>query len=166
MIKKDLTMIKDKIEQYMVQSNYAVFLSKEFYQFGSRSGVRKALLKLYAEFKIVFIGRGMLMKTRYCKEYNADCAIIDPYQMIEQLMEKLNIDFRWGRAIRAYDSGYSNQVPAKTIIDTYKRRITRKINYGLTEIIYQSQEDKKRRKEFGWRINDKKYLKSLYGTAD
>lgn len=159
-------MIKDKIEQYMAQSNYAVFLSREFYQFGSRSGVRKALLKLYAEFKIVFIGRGMLMKIKYNQDYSMIIPIVSPKQMVEELMKKLNIDFRWGRAIRAYDSGYFNQVPTKTTIDTYKRRITRKITYGAKEIYYQNEEDKKIRQEFGWKQNNKDFFKSFYGTID
>ncbi|WP_022948669.1 hypothetical protein [Methylohalobius crimeensis] len=127
--------IRDRIRQAIDESGDKVFLRREFDRFGSRSGVNATLRKMIDEGELVRVGYGLYVPAEMGERGAYPKFFIEDFA--PRALEKLGVEFRLGRAWRRYNSGESTQVPVRLILDVGRRRITRRIGFKNSVLLYE-----------------------------
>lgn len=129
--------IKDRIARSIGRSSCEVFLRSDFRDIGSYSEVGKALNALRGEGRLVRLGYGVYAKARTSSLSGRSVPRKPLETLAREALEKLGVSAQPGRAEREYMAG-STQVPVRVSFDTGRRRITRKLQVGREEVVFES----------------------------
>lgn len=115
-----------------------VFLRSEFARFGSPAQLSRAIRQLIAEGVLVKLGLGVFAKAKP-SALTGKPIPVQPLEVLAPLvLQKLGVKVGASRAVREYNSGASQQLAAGIVLDTGRRRITRKLGFGKQTVAYES----------------------------
>lgn len=108
---------------------------------GSASRVSAALKALQAEGMLIRIGTGVYAKTRKSSVTDLDIPAGSLETLATEALMKLGVSVSAGRAAKAYNSGETTQLPGTFVVNTGRRRISRKIEVGGRRLVYENDSD-------------------------
>lgn len=115
-----------------------VFLRSEFARFGSPAQLSRAFKQLITEGVLVRLGLGVFAKAKP-SVLTGKPIPVQPLEVLAPLvLQKLGVKVKPSQAVRDYNSGASQQLAAGIVLDTGRRRITRKLGFGKQTVAYES----------------------------
>lgn len=115
-----------------------VFLRSEFARFGSPAQLSRAFKQLITEGVLVRLGLGVFAKAKP-SVLTGKPIPVQPLEVLAPLvLQKLGVKVKPSQAVRDYNSGASQQLAAGIVLDTGRRRITRKLGFGKQTVTYES----------------------------
>ena len=115
-----------------------VFLRSEFARFGSSAQLSRAIRRLIAEGVLVKLGLGVFAKAKP-SALTGKPIPVQPLEVLAPLvLQKLGVKVKPSQAVRDYNSGASQLLAAGIVLDTGRRRITRKLGFGKQTVAYES----------------------------
>lgn len=108
----------------------SIVLREDFAGIGSEASVSRALLGLQERGVLVRIGMGIYAKTKVSSATGHVIAAGSLETLSLEVLKRLGIKVRPGRAAQAYNAGTTTQVPGVFVVNTGARRISRKITIG------------------------------------
>jgi len=129
---------QERILRSISRRTGVVMLRAEFDRFGSYSNVSKALASLVKEGRLVRAGKGVFVKTKI----SSLTGNVIPAGSLEivatEALGKLGVEVWPGRLAEEYNQGKSTQIPARMVVNTGRRRISRRIEIGGCTLIYEN----------------------------
>ena len=113
-------------------------MRSDFVSMGSQSQMTRALNSLVEEGKIVRIGYGLYAKARASSISGKPVPRVTLEALAEETLRKIGVEPRVGSALRAYNDRRTDQIPVRTVYDTGRRRISRKITVGISQVFYEN----------------------------
>ena len=130
--------LKDRIKRSITQRGDEVFLRTEFAKFGSPAQISRVLRELVATGRLVKLGVGIYAKAKP-SILTGEAIPIRPVDVLAPVaLQKLGITINQSRLGSAYNAGQTTQVPAGMVINTGKRRISRRIGFGERVVTYET----------------------------
>lgn len=130
--------LKDRIKRSITQRGDEVFLRTEFAKFGSPAQISRVLRELVATGRLVKLGVGIYAKAKP-SILTGEAIPIRPVDVLAPVaLQKLGITINQSRLGGAYNAGQTTQVPAGMVINTGKRRISRRIGFGERVVTYET----------------------------
>lgn len=130
--------VEKRLKRVIALRKDDVFLRSEFSRFGSPAQFSRAFKQLITEGVLVRLGLGMFAKAKP----SALTGKPIPFQPLEVLaplaLQKFGGKVKPSQAVRDYNSGASQQLAAGIVLDTGRRRITRKPGFGKQTVAYES----------------------------
>jgi len=123
-----------------------VILRAEVARMGSPSQVSEALKALQDSGVLVRIGTGVYAKTRKSSVTGATIPAGSLETLAVEALRKLGVTISAGSAALAFNAGRTTQLPGTFVVNTGRRRISRKISVGGRAAAY---ENDRRRAEAG-----------------
>lgn len=126
-----------RIQQAIKRQAGNIILRADLAEMGSASQVTKALGALQDDGVLIRIGTGVYAKT---KKSTVTGAIIPAGSLETLAMEallKLGVEVFPCKAAVEYNSGKTTQLPGKFVVNTGRRRITRRIEVGGRKLAYE-----------------------------
>lgn len=115
-----------------------VFLRSEFARFGSPAQLSRAIRQLISEDVLVKLGLGVFAKAKPCTLTGKPIPV-QPLEVLAPLaLQKLGVKVRASCAVCENSSGASQQLAAGIVLDTGRRRITRKLGFGKQTVACES----------------------------
>lgn len=131
-------LVEQRIKRAIALRKDDVFVRAEFARFGSPAQVSRALKQLVEEGVLVRLGLGVFAKAKP-SVLTGKPIPVRPLEVLAPLaLKKLGIRVKPGRAIREYNSGASQQLAAGIVLDTGRRRVTRKLAFGNQAVTYEN----------------------------
>lgn len=115
-----------------------IILRAELAGKGSSSQVTEALKALQYQGVIVRIGTGVYAKTRRSSVTGALIPAGSLESLASETLKKLGVTVRAGSAAAAYNAGATTQLPGAFVANTGRRRISRKIEVGGRQVVYEN----------------------------
>ena len=129
--------IADRIKRSVSNRSADVFLFSDFNSFGSASQVGRALAGLTADGTLVKLGKGVYARAKASVLSGRPIPVKPLEVLAPQVLHKYGVKLREARLTSAYNSGRSAQVPTGVVLNTGKRRITRKIGFNGKLVQYE-----------------------------
>ena len=130
--------IEERLKRAIALRRDDVFVRSDFAHFGSSAQVSRALRQLVANGALVKLGIGVFAKAKP-SAFSGKPIPIRPIEILAPVaLQKLGVKVKAGRAARAYNAGSTQQIPAGIILDTGRRRITRKLGFGERYVSYEN----------------------------
>ncbi|QXI26351.1 MULTISPECIES: DUF6088 family protein [Pseudomonas] len=130
--------LEDRMSRSIKQRAGLVVLRSEFSGMGSDSQVGRVLARFVANGMLVRVSKGAFAKTRI-NQYTGKPTPAGTLEMIvAELFRKLNISIAPSTLVAEYNSGKSTQVPMGTVVNTGRRRISRKVMVGNNTVVYEN----------------------------
>ncbi|MFM0617010.1 DUF6088 family protein [Paraburkholderia nemoris] len=123
-----------------------VILRSELVGLASPSQLSRGLKKLVEAGKLVRISHGVYAKTRFNKFLGRPAPAGTLESIAAEAFRKLGIDVGPGTLAIEYNSGRTTQVPMLAVVDTGKRRISRKIQVGSRSVSYERERVNERKR--------------------
>ena len=115
-----------------------VFVRSEFARFGSPAQISRALRRLIASGRLVKLGVGIYAKTK-TSVLTGKPIPTRPVDVLAPLaLAKLGVDVKASQLAAQYNAGTSTQIPAGTVLNTGKRKVTRRIGFGDRVVAYEN----------------------------
>lgn len=126
-----------RIRRFVAHRRALVFVRADFEELGSRASVNRALRLLTHEGALVRIGLGLYAKSKR-SVLTGKPIPVRPLEVLAPIaLQKLGVKIRESKAVREYNSGRTSQVPSGVVLDTGRRRVTRRIGFGGTFVQYE-----------------------------
>ncbi|WP_419735672.1 DUF6088 family protein [Pseudomonas sp. COR18] len=130
--------LEDRMSRSIKQRADLVVLRSEFSGMGSDSQVGRVLARFVANGMLVRVSKGAFAKTRI-NQYTGKPTPAGTLEMIvAELFRKLNISIAPSTLVAEYNSGKSTQIPMGTVVNTGRRRISRKVIVGNNTVVYEN----------------------------
>ena len=129
--------IIDRIKRSVSNRNGDVFVRTDFESFGSTAQVGRALTELTAQGALVRLGVGVYAKAKPSVLSGKPIPVKPLEVLAPQALQKFGVKLHETRLTSAYNSGRSNQVPAGVVLNTGKRRISRKLGFNGKLVQYE-----------------------------
>jgi len=133
--------VQDRIQCSIDLSGDDVFLRSEFARFGGPSQISRVLRHLVASGQLVKLGVGIYAKSKPSRLTGKPIPVRPVDVLAPIALKKLGVSVNPSRLAAAYNAGISTQVPAGTVINTGKRRISRRIGFGGRFVKYEVQDE-------------------------
>lgn len=114
----------------------AIILRRELSALGSASQINRALNALQARQLLVRIGTGVYAKTRHSVVTGAVIPAGSLETLALEALQKLGIAVAPGEAAARYAAGLTRGIPGVFVVNTGRRRISRKITVGGRTLQY------------------------------
>ncbi|RDJ98584.1 DUF6088 family protein [Paraburkholderia lacunae] len=114
-----------------------VILRSELAGLGSPAQLSRVLSNLVKTKRLVRVGVGIYVKTRLNKFTHELAPAATFEEIAAEVFRKLEINIAHGKLARDYNAGKTTQVPMLAVVDTGRRRITRRISLGTRIVIYE-----------------------------
>jgi hypothetical protein len=138
--------LQERVTRSIAARKSVVVLRSELAGLGSPAHLSRVLGRLVSDGKLMRVSRGIFAKTRHNK-FTGGLAPAGTFEAIAaEVFRKLRIDIAPGQLARDYNSGKTTQVPMLAVVDTGRRRISRKIEMGSRTLTYE-RGNRQRRKE-------------------
>jgi uncharacterized protein DUF6088 len=128
----------DRIRKSIQQRPGNIVLRADLRRIGSSSQVTEALSTLVREEVLVRIGFGVYAKTRISSATGKVIPAGSLETLASEAMARMGVEISPGRATQAYNSGQTTQLPGKFVLNTGRRRISRKLRVGGRELVYEN----------------------------
>ncbi|EKN43889.1 MULTISPECIES: DUF6088 family protein [Pseudomonas syringae group] len=130
--------LEDRMSRSIKQRASLVVLRSEFSNMGSDSQVGRVLARFVANGLLVRVSKGAFAKARI-NQYTGKPTPAGTLEMIAaELFKKLNISITPSTLVAEYNSGKSTQIPMGTVVNTGRRRISRKVTVGNNTLVYEN----------------------------
>jgi hypothetical protein len=130
--------LEDRIRRSIAQRKGTVVLRSELAKMGSASQVGRVLARLVEDGKLIRVSKGAFAKTRINRFTGGSTPAGTLETISAELFDKLGIEIGPSQFVVDFNSGYSTQVPMSAIINTGRRRITRKVTVGNRTVTYEN----------------------------
>lgn len=131
-----LKTLENKLRYRIRRSKAKVFLPNDFSDLGGRDQVARALRSLISNDEIIKIGYGLYAKASYSTLLKKSLPAASIPDLAREALDKLGIPTALTIYEKLYNERKSTQVPSGRVIGV-KERISRKISYGATDIVYE-----------------------------
>lgn len=129
--------IADRIKRSVSNRKADVFVRTDFESFGSAAQVGRALSGLTADGTLVKLGVGVYARAK-ASVLSGKPIPVKPLEVLApQALQKFGVTLQEARLTSAYNSGRSTQVPAGVVLNTGKRRISRKLGFNGKFVQYE-----------------------------
>lgn len=130
--------LEDRMSRSIKQRSSLVVLRSDFARMGSDSQVGRVLARFVAGGLLVRVSKGAFAKARI-NQFTGKPTPAGTLEMIAaELFRRLEIDIAPSTLVAEYNSGKSTQIPMGTIVNTGKRRISRKVTVGNNTVVYEN----------------------------
>ncbi len=130
--------LEDRMSRSIKQRTGLVVLRSEFSNMASDSQVGRVLARFVENGILVRVSKGAFAKARI-NQYTGKPTPAGTLEMIAaELFRKLNISIAPSSLVAEYNSGKSTQIPMGTVVNTGKRRISRKVTVGNNTLVYEN----------------------------
>lgn len=129
--------LEDRLLRSVRLRNGQVVLRSEFEALGSKSQLSVALGRLVSKGVLVRIGKGVYAKTRISSATGAVIPAGSLETLATEALGKMGVAVRPSSTAASYNSG-STQIPGSYIVNTGKRRISRKLTVGGRQLGYEN----------------------------
>jgi hypothetical protein len=130
--------IGERLRRSVIQRQDEVFVRTEFARFGSPAQVSRGLDYLIKRGILVKLGKGVYAKAKP-SVLSGNAIPVSPVEVLAPIaLKKLGVEIKPSRATLNYNRGDSPQIPAGTVLNTGKRRISRKLGFGSQVIQYEN----------------------------
>ena len=130
--------VTDRIKRSVSNRKSAdVFLRADFDGFGSAAQVGRALNELTARGALVKLGVGVYARAKPSVLSGKPIPARPLEVLAPQALRRLGVALGETRLAAAYNSGQSTQIPAGVVLNTGKRRITRKLGFNGKLVHYE-----------------------------
>lgn len=119
-----------RCRRFLQASTANVFRTLAFLPLGSRSAVQRALAQLVRDGQLVRIGVGVYARTKRSVLTGAVIPVAPLEVLAPEALSLFGIEVRPPKAFRDYNEGRSNQVPCTFVLNTGRRRITRRLQFN------------------------------------
>ena len=129
--------LEARVARSIAKRKSIVVQRSELASFGSPAQLSRVLSALVRTGSLVRVSRGMYAKTRV-NRFTGQLAPAATFEAIAaEIFRKLKIDVNHGKLAREYNEGKTTQVPMLSVVDTGRRRISRRISLGSRTITYE-----------------------------
>ncbi|SKC68923.1 DUF6088 family protein [Paraburkholderia hospita] len=129
--------LEDRVIRSIARRKGVVILRSELATLGSPAQLSRVLSNLVKTKGLVRVGVGIYAKTRLNK-FTRELAPAGTFEEIAaEVFRKLEIHVAHGKLACDYNAGKTTQVPVLAVVDTGRRRITRRISLGSRFITYE-----------------------------
>lgn len=130
--------LENRIKRSITQRGDEVFVRSEFSRFGSQAQISRALRHLVETGRLVKLGVGIYAKAKP-SVLTGEPIPVRPVDVLAPIaLNKLGVIFQTSQLGKAYNAGESLQIPVGTVLNTGRRRISRRIGFGNREVIYET----------------------------
>lgn len=129
--------ITARIKRSVARRSDLVFRPGDFVAFGSEASVKRALKDLTSEGTLVRLGVGVYAKAKPSVLSGRPIPVKPLEVLAPQALTKFGVTVRESRLTREYNSGKSTQVPTGVVLNTGKRRISRKLGFNGKFVQYE-----------------------------
>lgn len=129
--------IADRITRSVADCGDDVFLRREFARFGSSAQVGRALVQLTREGVLVRLGVGVYAKAKPSVLTGKPIPVRPLEVLAPEVLQKLGVAVMTGRLTQDYNAGRSTQLPSGIVLNTGRRRITRKLSFNGKVVQYE-----------------------------
>lgn len=130
--------IGERLRRSVIQRQDEVFVRAEFARFGSPAQVSRGLGYLIQKGILIKLGKGVYAKAKPSM-LSGNAIPVRPVEVLAPIaLKKLGVDIKPSRATQSYNRGETLQIPAGTVLNTGKRRISRKLGFGSQVIQYEN----------------------------
>lgn len=130
--------MENRIKRSITQRGDQVFVRAEFSRFGSQAQISRVLRHLVETGRLVKLGIGIYAKAKP-SVLTGEPIPVRPVDVLAPIaLNKLGVIVNASQLGRAYNAGESLQIPVGTVLNTGKRRISRRIGFGNREVIYET----------------------------
>lgn len=130
--------IEGRIRRAVVLRKDDVFIRAEFARFGSQAQVSRSLRQLVDAGQLVRLGLGIYAKAKPSALSGKPIPVRPVDVLIPLALKKLGIQVQPANAVRAYNEGLTTQLPAGMVVNTGRRRISRKLGFGNRFAAYEN----------------------------
>lgn len=129
--------IADRIQRSVQRRSDLVLRPADFQAFGSEASVKRALKELVAQGQLVRLGVGLYAKAKR-SVLSGQPIPARPLEVLAPIaMTRLGVKLQEPARIRDYNAGRTTQVPTGIVLNTGRRRITRKIGFNGKFVEYE-----------------------------
>jgi hypothetical protein len=148
--------LKSRVTRSIAARKSVVVLRSELRDRGSPAYLSRILARLVNDGKLVRVSRGIYAKTRLnkCTGRLAPAATFE--SIAAEAFRKLRIDIAPGTLTSEYNAGKTSQLPMLAVVNTGRRRITRRIRVGNRTVTYE-------RRSVHQRPSRSRLIGALYG---
>ncbi|MGX1181561.1 hypothetical protein AB7M31_004629 [Pseudomonas sp. IAP-CY TE4608] len=130
--------LEDRMSRSIKQRTSIVVLRSDFSKMGSDSQVGRVLARFVESGVLVRVSKGAFAKARI-NQYTGKPTPAGTLEMIAaELFSKLKISIAPSTLVAEYNSGKSTQIPMGTVVNTGRRRISRKVIVGSNAVVYEN----------------------------
>ena len=115
-----------------------VFIRAEFARFGSPAQVSRSLRRLVEAGRLVKLGLGIYAKAKPSVLSGQPIPLRPVDSLIPLALKKLGVCVSPPQAVRDYNEGRSTQIPVGLVLNTGRRRISRKLGFGSRFVKYEN----------------------------
>lgn len=131
-------LLENRIKRSITQRGDDVFVRSEFARFGSPAQISRVLRHLVESGRLVKLGVGIYAKTKP-SVLTGKAIPVRPVDVLAPIaLQKLGVTVSPTQLGKAYNAGETTQIPAGTVINTGKRRISRRIGFGDRVVTYET----------------------------
>jgi hypothetical protein len=131
-------LIEDRLKKAIALRKDDVFLRSEFAHFGSSAQLSRALRHLLEIGTLVKLGVGVYAKAKP-SALSGKPIPVKPLEVLAPLaLQKLGVKVSACQTVLDYNSGLSTQLAAGIVVDTGRRRISRKLSFGERSVSYEN----------------------------
>ncbi|MDR8401855.1 type IV toxin-antitoxin system AbiEi family antitoxin domain-containing protein [Paraburkholderia sp. USG1] len=129
--------LEARVARSIARRRSIVVQRSELRSLGSPAQLSRVLSAFVRTGRLVRVSRGIYVKTKV-NRFTGRLAPVSTFETIAaEIFRKLNIDVTSGKLVREYNEGNTTQVPMLAVVDTGRRRITRRISLGGRFITYE-----------------------------
>lgn len=129
--------ITARAKRSVTNRNGDVFVRADFESLGSASQVTRALNGLIADGTLVKLGTGVYARAKASVLTGKPIPVKPLEVLAPQALLKYGVKLKEARLVTAYNAGRSTQVPTGIVLNTGKRRITRKLGFNGKLVQYE-----------------------------
>jgi len=129
--------ITDRIKRSVQRRHELVLRPADFQAFGSEASVKRALKELVDQGLLVRLGVGLYAKAKRSVLSGQPIPACPLEVLGPMALAWLGVELRESTRTREYNAGRTTQVPTGIVVNTGRRRITRKIGFNGKFVEYE-----------------------------
>lgn len=130
--------LEERLSRAVKQRKSDVILRAELSDMASPARLSAALKDLQDKGVLVRIGYGVYARTRRSSVTGATIPAGSLETLATQALQKMRVDVAAGKAATEYNARKTTQLPGSFVVNTGRRRITRKISVGGRSVVYEN----------------------------
>ncbi|WP_022975318.1 DUF6088 family protein [Nevskia ramosa] len=115
-----------------------VFVRADFAKLGSDEQVGRAIKTLQADGRIVRLGKGVYARAKPSALSGKPIPVRPVEELAPAALKKLGVQVRPSLAAQRYNAQATTQIPAGVVLNTGRKRISRKISFGNVTVRYEN----------------------------
>ncbi len=129
--------ISDRIKRSVQRRSDLVLRPADFQSFGSEASVKRALKALVDQGLLIRLGVGLYAKAKR-SVLSGQPIPARPLEVLGPMaLSRLGVPVQESTRTRDYNAGRTNQIPVGIVVNTGRRRITRKIGFNGRFVEYE-----------------------------